>query len=114
MDIMIHALDIAGSEWFIIILTIIIVLVPSRITSISKIIGKFIGEFEKTKNSLIEEKNSLVNDQSLNNQKYKGPSIHRPISSEREKLEIIAKSLNLDIENKSDDELRKMISSHLK
>ena len=114
MDIMIQALDIAGTEWFIIILTIIIVLVPSKITSISKTIGKFIGEYEKTKNSLIEEKNNLINDQSFENQKYKGPSIQRPISSEREKLEIIAKSLNLDIENKSDDELRNMIASYLK
>ena|ERR671933_741791 len=114
MDIMIQALDIAGTEWFIIILTIIIVLVPSKITSISKTIGKFIGEYEKTKNSLIEEKNNLINNQSFENQKYKGPSIQRPISSEREKLEIIAKSLNLDIENKSDDELRNMIASYLK
>jgi sec-independent protein translocase protein TatA len=114
MDIMIQALDIAGTEWFIIILTIIIVLVPSKITSISKTIGKFIGEYEKTKNSLIEEKNNLINNQSFENQKYKGPSIQRPISSEREKLEIIAKSLNLDIENKSDDELRNLIASHLK
>ena len=56
MDIMIHALDIAGSEWFIIILTIIIVLVPSKITNISKTIGKFIGEFEKTKNKLYRRK----------------------------------------------------------
>ena len=111
---MIQALDIAGTEWFIIILTIIIVLVPSKITSISKTIGKFIGEYEKTKNSLIEEKNNLINNQSFENQKYKGPSIQRPISSEREKLEIIAKSLNLDIENKSDDELRNMIASYLK
>ena len=111
---MIQALNIAGTEWFIIILTIIIVLVPSKITSISKTIGKFIGEYEKTKNSLIEEKNNLINNQSFENQKYKGPSIQRPISSEREKLEIIAKSLNLDIENKSDDELRNMIASYLK
>ena len=40
--------------------------------------------------------------------------IQRPIASEREKLEMIAKSLNLDIENKTDDELRNLISSQLK
>ena len=51
MSIAIYALDIAGSEWFIILLTIIIVFVPSKITSISKTIGRFIGEYEKTKNS---------------------------------------------------------------
>ena len=114
VSIMIFTLDIAGSEWFIILLTIIIVFVPSKITSISKTIGKFIGEYEKTKNNLLNEKNNLLHQQSINNQPYVGPPIQRPISSEREKLEMIAKSLNLDIENKTDDELRNAISTYLK
>ncbi|MGN6347455.1 MAG: hypothetical protein ACTHJ7_06230 [Candidatus Nitrosocosmicus sp.] len=111
---MIFALDIAGSEWFIIILTIIIVLVPSKMTSISKTIGKFIGEYEKTKNNLMNERNNLMKDHYLNQQSYKGPIVNRPVSSDREKLEMIAKSLNLDTENKSDEELRNLISSNLK
>jgi sec-independent protein translocase protein TatA len=111
---MIYALDIAGSEWFIIILTIIIVLVPSKMTSISKTIGKFIGEYKKTKNNLLNEKNNLLKDQALNQQSYKGPAIQRPVATDREKLEMIAKSLNLNTENKSDEELRNLISSHLK
>jgi sec-independent protein translocase protein TatA len=111
---MLFSLDIAGSEWFIILLTIIIVFVPSKITSISKTIGKFIGEYEKTKNNLLNEKNNLLHQQSTKNQAYIGPSIQRPVASEREKLEMIAKSLNLDIDNKTDDELRNLISSHLK
>lgn len=111
---MIFALDIAGSEWFIIILTIIIVLVPSKMTNISKTIGKFIGEYEKTKNNLMNERKNLMNDHYLNQQPYKGPIVSRPVSSDREKLEMIAKSLNLDTENKSDEELRNLISSNLK
>lgn len=114
MNIMLFTLDIAGSEWFIILLTIIIVFVPSKITSISKTIGKVVGEYEKTKNNLLNEKNNLVHQQSTNNQPYIGPSIQRPVASEREKLEMIAKSLNLDTENKTDDELRNLISSQLK
>lgn len=114
MNIMLFTLDIAGSEWFIILLTIIIVFVPSKITSISKTIGKVVGEYEKTKNNLLNEKNNLLHQQSTNNQTYIGPSIQRPVASEREKLEMIAKSLNLDTENKTDDELRNLISSQLK
>lgn len=110
---MIYALDISGSEWFIVILTIIIVLVPSKMTSISKTIGKFIGEYEKAKNNLMNEKNNLLKDYS-NQQIYKGPVIQRPVSSDREKLEAIAKSLNIDTENKSDEELKNLISSNLK
>jgi sec-independent protein translocase protein TatA len=115
MSIAIYALDIAGSEWFIILLTIIIIFVPSKITGISKTIGRFIGEYEKTKNSLLNEKNNLLQQQkSIDDQIYKGPYVQRPVSSDREKLEMIAKSLNLEIENKSDDELRNLISSNLK
>ena len=114
MSIMLFTLDIAGSEWFIILLAIIIVFVPSKITSISKTIGRFVGEYEKTKNNLINEKNNLIHQQSTNDHIYIGPPIQRPIASEREKLEMIAKSLNLDIENKTDDELRNLISSQLK
>ncbi len=115
---MLYTLDIAGTEWFIILLTIIIVFVPSKITGISKTIGKFIGEYEKAKNNLINEKNNLLRQQHIaatdHHHEYLGPSIQRPVSSEREKLEMIAKSLNLDIENKSDEELRNLISSNLK
>ena len=111
---MIFTLEIAGSEWFIILLAAIIIFVPSKIPNISKTLGKFIGEFEKTKNSLMNEKNNFLQQQPANNQDYIGPSVQGPIASEREKLEIIAKSLDLDIDNKTDEELRKSISASLK
>jgi sec-independent protein translocase protein TatA len=111
---MIYALQIAGSEWFIIILAIIIILVPSKITSISKTIGKLMGEYEKAKDTFMNEKNNLLKDHSLNQQSYKGPAIQRPVATDREKLETISRSLGLDTENKSDEELRKLISDNLK
>ena len=49
-----------------------------------------------------------------NNHVYKGPQIQRPISSEREKLDIIAKSLNINSDDMVDDELRNLISFKLK
>lgn len=113
-----YALNIAGSEWFIIFVVIIIFIFPKKIGSISKTIGKFVGEYEKAKGKIMEQKNMFVSDASMttatNNQVYKGPQIQRPISSEREKLEIIAKSLNINSENMVDDELRNLISFKLK
>ncbi len=112
---MLHSLNIAGSEWFIILLTMVIILVPSKISGISKTIGKFIGEYEKAKGNLISEKNNILHQQTTNAHKqYIGPAIQRPVSSEREKLETIAKSLNINTEKKSDDEIRNLISSKLK
>ena len=40
----IYELNIAGSEWFIIFIVIIIFIFPKKIGSISKTIGKFVGE----------------------------------------------------------------------
>lgn len=115
MDIMLHSLNIAGSEWFIILLTIVIIIVPSKISGISKTIGKFVGEYEKAKGNLISEKNNILQQQTANAHKqYIGPAVQRPVSSEREKLEVIAKSLHINTEKKSDDEIRNLISSKLK
>jgi sec-independent protein translocase protein TatA len=111
-----YALNIAGSEWFIIFIVIIIFIFPKKIGSISKTIGKFVGEYEKAKGKIMEQKNMFVSDASISveDHVYKGPQIQRPISSEREKLEIIAKSLNINSDNIVDDELRNQISLKLK
>lgn len=118
MSIALYSLNIAGSEWLILLITIIIILVPTKITSITKTLGKVVGEYEKAKTNLINEKNDILqqttSSQNHQQQKYSGPNIQRPVASEREKLEIIAKSLNIDIENKSDDDSRNLISSKLK
>jgi len=111
-----YELNIAGSEWFIIFIVIIIFIFPKKIGSISKTMGKFVGEYEKAKGKIMDQKNMFASDTSVtaNNHIYKGPQIQRPISSEREKLEIIAKSLNINSDNMVDDELRNLISSRLK
>ena len=111
-----YALDIAGSEWFIIFIVIIIFIFPKKIGSISKTMGKFVGEYEKAKGKIMDQKNMFVSDTSMTDDDhvYKGPQIQGPISSEREKLEIIAKSLNINSENMVDDDLRNLISLRLK
>ena len=68
MDIMLHSLNIAGSEWFIILLAAAIILVPSKISGISKTIGRFVGEYEKAKGSLISEKNNLFQQTTTTNE----------------------------------------------
>jgi sec-independent protein translocase protein TatA len=111
-----YALNIAGSEWFIIFIVLIIFIFPKKIGSISKTMGKFVGEYEKAKGKIMDQKNMFVSDTSMTDDDhvYKGPQIQGPISSEREKLEIIAKSLNINSENMVDDDLRNLISLRLK
>ncbi len=78
--------------------------------------GKFVGEYEKAKGKIMDQKNMFVSDASMttDDHVYKGPQIQGPISSERQKLEIIAKSLNINSDNIIDDELRNLISLKLK
>src|SRR4249919_2211537 len=111
-----YALNIAGSEWFIIFIVVIIFIFPKKIGSISKTMGKFVGEYEKAKGKIMDQKNMFVSDPSMttDDHVYKGPQIQGPISSERQKLEIIAKSLNINSENMVDDDLRNLISLRLK
>jgi sec-independent protein translocase protein TatA len=116
MFILSYALNIAGSEWFIIFIVIIIFIFPKKIGNISKTMGKFVGEYEKAKGKIMDQKNKFDPNTHMtaDDHVYKGPQIHGPISSEREKLEIIAKSLNINSENMVDDELRNLISLKLK
>ena len=78
--------------------------------------GKFVGEYEKAKGKIMDQKNMFDSNISTTaeHQIYRGPEVQGPISSEREKLEIIAKSLNINSENIVDDELRNLISLKLK
>ena len=60
-----YALNIAGSEWFIIFIVVIIFIFPKKIGSVSKTIGKFVGEYEKAKGKIMEQKNMFVSDTSM-------------------------------------------------
>jgi len=100
-----YSLNIAGSEWMIIIIVILIVLLgTNRMPDVAKKIGKAVGEYNKTKNSFQNE----LKDFSNTNLEIKGP-----VQNERQKLETVAKSLGINFESKTDDQLRKLISSKI-
>ena len=112
----IYELNIGGSEWFIIIIVIVIFIFPTKITGFSRSIGRMIGEYEKARTKISSHKDMIISDTSIkpSRHEYSGPNIQRPISSEREKLEFIAKSLSIDSQNMQDDELRTLISIKLR
>lgn len=99
-------MNIAGAEWFIIAFVFVILFFGSRnLPSFSKTIGKAMAEYQKAKKGIEREMSST----SL---PILGPQIY-PISSEREKLELIAKSLGIEYQSLSDDTLREMVSRKL-
>lgn len=113
----VYELNIAGSEWFIIIIVIVIFIFPTKIASFSRSVGKILGEYEKARTKITSQKDMIISNPSTKSPRhdYVGPNIQRPVSSEREKLELIAKSLSIDYyDNLPDDDLRMLISAKLK
>jgi len=98
-------LNIMGSEWIIIIFVALIVLLgTNRLPEVTKKLGKAVGEYKKAKNEMQNQFKDFTN----TNLEVSGP-----VQNERQKLESIAKSLGIDSSNKSDDEIRSLISSKM-
>jgi len=98
------SLNIAGSEWMIIIfVAIVLILGTGKLPGAAKKLGKAVNEYNKAKNE-IQDQMKVGEEQS--------PKITGPVGTEREKLETMAKSMGVNVE-KTDDELRKMISEKI-
>lgn len=94
-----------GSEWIIILFVALIVLLgTNRLPEVSKKIGKVVGEYNKAKND-IQKQFKDVSNSNLN--------VLGPVQNEREKLDAIAKTIGIDSINKSEEELRKLISGKI-
>ena len=99
-----YSLNIAGSEWMIIVfVAIVLILGTGKLPSVAKKLGKAVNEYNKAKNE-IQEQMKIGEEQS--------PKITGPVGTEREKLETMAKSMGVNVE-KSDEELKKMISEKM-
>ncbi|MBI2006070.1 MAG: twin-arginine translocase TatA/TatE family subunit [Nitrosopumilales archaeon] len=100
-----YALNIMGSEWIIIIFVALVVLLgTNRLPDVAKKIGRAVGEYNKTKNQFQNNIKDLSNT---------NIEINGPVQNERQKLEMIAKSLGINFANKTDVELREIISSKI-
>ena len=94
-----------GSEWIIIIFVALIVLLgTNRLPEVTKKLGKAVGEYSKAKNEIQKQFKDFSNS-NLN--------VLGPVQNEREKLDTIAKTIGIDYRNKSDEELRELISGKI-
>ena len=99
------SLNIAGSEWMIIIfIALILILGTGKLPGAAKKLGKVVNEYNKAKNE-IQDQMKEVSEQT--------PTISGPVETEREKLETIAKSIGIKVDDKTDEELQKIISSKM-
>ena len=100
-----HSLNIIGSEWVIIIfLALILLLGANRFPEIATKLGKTVGKYNKAKNKIQNE----MKDFSKENLDISGP-----VKNEREKLDVIAKTIGVDSKNKTDDQLKRIITNKM-
>ena len=103
-----YALNIIGSEWIILIFVALILLFgTNKLPEAGKKIGKMVGEYNKAKT----EMQNQIKEYSNPDSKESNISINGPVQTERQKLEYMAKSLGINIENKTDSELKQVIES---
>ena len=105
MFVLEYALNIIGTEWIIIIfIGLILLFGTNRFPDVAKKIGKLVGEYSNAKNQIENEMKNSTN-QNL--------QVSGPVKDERKKLEMMATQLEINYENKTDDELRKTIESKI-
>ena len=100
------SLTIMGNDWIVIALVALVMFLGTkRMPEASRKLGKIVGEFNKTKTSVQNEMKKATEGYSI--------PVQGPVTTERQKLEIMAKTLGIDSTNKTDDDLRNQISSKL-
>ena len=103
-------LNIIGGEWMIIIFVALILLFgTNKLPEAGRKIGKIVGEYYKAKTEMQNQVKEYSDPNSKTNSN--NISVDGPVQTERQKLEYMAKSLGINIENKTDVELRQIISS---
>jgi sec-independent protein translocase protein TatA len=105
-------LNIAGSEWIIIILLGLLLLFGTKkLPQLSRTVGKAMGEYEKARQTFKREMEEAMEPaKSIT----RIPKITGPVSTEREKLETIANSLGIDDHaGLTDEQLRTLISKRM-
>ena len=101
-----YFLNIMGSEWMIIIFVALILLFgTNKLPEAGKKIGKMVGEYNKAKTEMQNQINDMTKTEPDN------PTIDGPVQTERQKLEKMAHTLRINIENKSDVELKNAIDA---
>ena len=97
-----NSLNIGGSEWMIIIfVAVVLVLGTGKLPGAAKKMGKVVSEYNNAKNEIQQQMNEATEEI---------PKISGPVETEREKVEMIAKSAGIKTEGKTEEEIQKEIS----
>jgi sec-independent protein translocase protein TatA len=110
MELGMLQMNIGASEWGIIILLVVLLIIGSnRFAGLARFLGRAVGEYNKAREMIQNERENSQSKDSIFPSSSILPQINGPVSSEREKLETIAKSLGIEESELTDDQLRYLI-----
>lgn len=100
-----YSLNIVGGEWVIIIFVVLILFLGTgHLPGAAKKLGKAVSEYNQAKADVQNQLKEVSHD---------SVEISGPVENERQKNEVIAKSLGIKPDGKTDGELQKMISDKI-
>jgi len=111
MELAVFQMSIGASEWGIIILLVVLVIMGSNgFSGLARLLGRAVGEYDKAREMFRKEK-----DYSSGESIFPSvvPQIKGPVGTEREKLIIVAKALGIEESELTDDQLRSLISRRI-
>lgn len=103
-----NVLNVGGTEWVVIIfLALILILGTGKLPGAARKIGKAVNEYNKAKSGIEEHVKGI---QEISDGI---PKITGPVGSEREKLEMMGRTLGINPKDKSDEELQSAVSKKM-
>jgi sec-independent protein translocase protein TatA len=100
-----YSLNILGGEWVIIIFVVLILFLGTgHLPGAARKLGKAVNEYNRAKADVQNQ---------LKEASHDSVEISGPVESERQKNEIIAKSLGIRTDELTDEQLQKIISDRI-
>lgn len=100
-----YSLNIVGGEWVIIIFVVLILFLGTgHLPGAARKLGKAVNEYNRAKEDVQNQLKEVSHD---------SVQISGPVESERQKNEIIAKSLGIRTDGLTDEQLQKTVSDRM-
>jgi sec-independent protein translocase protein TatA len=113
MELSFFQMNIGASEWGIIILLVVLVIMGSKgFSGLARLLGRAVGEYDKARETFRNEKDFSSSGESIFPSSVV-PQIKGPVGTESEKLKIVAKALGIEESDLTDDQLRSLISRRI-
>jgi sec-independent protein translocase protein TatA len=113
MELSLFQMNIGASEWGIIILLVVLVIMGSKgFSGLARFLGRAVGEYDKARETFRNENDFSSSGESIFPSSVV-PQIKGPVGTESEKLKIVAKALGIEESDLTDDQLRALISRRI-